>query len=198
MKARHVALEEVSMDAIHLTHMQLAEVEPGSLVLVGATDADAEQYFAIAVHRAGEPIAPHLVSFRGDRGALRAIRPDLSATEPERFVLSLGRDFSVEPNLLEPVRTDLREHSALTAGDLLVHAGQQLLVVESAKGTPPLVVDLAGGEVSELSAPSVAVVTHWNICVHNAEGQTICVVDTKSHKSTSAPETASFPLQRAG
>jgi hypothetical protein len=186
------------MDAIQLTHMQLARVEPGSLVLVGATDADAEQYFAIAVHRAGEPSAPHLVSFRGDRGALRAIRTDLSATEPpERFVLSLGRHFSVEPNLLEPIRTDLREQSALAAGDLLVHDGQQLLVVESAKGTPPLVVDLAAGEVSELSAASVAVVTHWNICVQDAEGQRTCVVDTKSHKSTTAPATASFPLQRA-
>jgi hypothetical protein len=187
------------MDAIHLTHMQLAKVEPGSLVLVGATDADAEQHFAIAVHRAGEPSAPRLVSFRGDRGALRAIRTDLSATEsPERFVLSLGRHFSVEPNLLEPIRTDLREQSALAAGDLLIHDGQQLLVVESAQGTPPLVVDLAGGEVSELSAASVAVVTHWNICVHDAQGQRTCVVDTKSHKSTTAPATASFPLQRAG
>ena len=82
------------MDAIRLTHMQLGKVEPGSLVLVGATDADAEQYFAIAV-RAGEPLAPHLVSFRTDRGALRAVRTDLSAPEsPERFVLSLGRHLS--------------------------------------------------------------------------------------------------------
>ncbi len=187
------------MDAINLTHMQLAKVEPGSLVLVGATDADAEQYFAIAVQRAGEPLAPRLVSFRGDRGALRAIRTDLSAAEPaERFVLSLGRHFIVQPNLLEPIRTDLREHSALAAGDLLVNDGQQLLVVESAQGTAPLVVDLSGGEVSELSAESVAVVTHWNICVQDAEGQRTCVVDTKSHKSTTAPATASFPLQRAG
>ena len=187
------------MEAIHLSHMQLAKVEPGSLVLVAATDADAEQYFAIAVHRAGEPSAPRLVSFRGDRGALRAIRTDLSATEPpERFVLSLGRHFSVEPNLLEPIRTDLREQSALTAGDLLVHEGQQLLVVKSAQDGPPLVVDLAKGEVSELSAPSVAVVTHWSICVQNSEGQRTCVVDTKSHKSTTASASASFPLQRAG
>ena len=187
------------MDAIHLTHVQLAKVEPGSLVLIGATDADAEQYFAIAVHRAGEPSAPRLVSFRGDRGALRAVRTDLSAAEaPERFVLSLGRHFSVEPNLLEPVRTDLRVQSALTAGDLLVHDAQQLLVVEAAKGTPPLVVDLAGGEVSELSAASVAVVTHWNIYVCNAEGQRTCVVDTKSHRGATAYATASFPLQRAG
>jgi hypothetical protein len=186
------------MDAIHLTHTQLAKVEPGSLVLVGATDADAEQYFAIAVHRAGEP-APRLVSFRSDRGALRAVRTDLSAPEaPERFVLSLGRNFSVEPNLLEPVRSDLREQSALTAGDLLIHDAQQLLVVESANGTPLQVVDLAGGEVSEFSAPSVAVVTHWNMYVCNGEGQRTCVVDTKSHRSTAAPATASFPLQRAG
>ena len=188
------------MDAIHLTHMQLAAVEPGSLVLVGATDADAEQYFAIAVQQTDEPSARRLVSFRGDRGALRAIRTDLSATEsPERFVLSLGRHFSVEPNLLEPIRTDMREQSSVTAGDLLVHDGRQLLVVESAQGSStPLVVDLAGGAVSELSAASVAVITHWNICVHNAQGQRICVVDTKSHKSTTAPATASFPLQRAG
>jgi hypothetical protein len=187
------------MDAIHLTHMQLAKVEPGSLVLVAATEADAEQYFAIAVHRAGKPSAPRLVSFRGDRGALRAIRTDLSATEsPERFVLSLGRHFSVEPNLLEPIRTDSRKQSTLTAGDLLVHEGEQLLVVESAQDRPPLVVDLASGEVSELSAASVAVVTHWNICFQNAEGQRTCVVDTKSHKSTTASAAASFPLQRAG
>jgi hypothetical protein len=187
------------MDTIHLSHVQLAKVEPGSLVLVAATDADTEQYFAIAVHRAGQPSAPRLVSFRGDRGALRAIRTDLSAPEsPERFVLSLGRHFSVEPNLLEPIRTDLREQSAVTAGDLLIHDGQQLLVVESAQDRPPLVVDLANGEVRELSAPSVAVVTHWSICVQNAQGQRTCVVDTKSHKSTTASASASFPLQRAG
>ena len=187
------------MDAIHLTHMQLANVEPGSLVLVAATDNDAEQYFALAVRRAGEPLAPRLVSFRGDRGALRAVRTDLSATEsPERFVLSLGRHFSVEPNLLEAIRTDLRELSALTAGDLLLHEGEQLLVVESGHDRAPLVVDMAAGEVSELSAQSVAVVTHWNICIQNAEGQRTCVVDTKSHKSTTASAPASFPLQRAG
>jgi hypothetical protein len=187
------------MDAMHLSHMQLAKVEPGSLVLVAATEADAEQYFAIAVHRAGEPLASRLVSFRGDRGALRAIRTNLSATQsPERFVLSLGRHFSVEPNLLEPIRTDLREQSALTAGDLLVHEGQQFLVVESAQDGPPLVVDCAGGEVSELSAPTVAVITHWNICVQNADGQRTCLVDTKSHKSTTASASASVALQRAG
>ena len=186
------------MDAIHLTHLQLAKVEPGSLVLVGATDTDAEQYFAIAVHRAGEPSAPRLVSFRGDRGALRAVRTDLSDTEaPERFVLSLGRNFSIEPNLLDPVRTDLRDQSDLTIGDLLIHDAQRLLVVESANGKPALVVDLDVGEVGELSAASVAVVTHWNIYVCNAEGERTCVVDTKSHKSTTAPATASFPLPRA-
>ena len=188
------------MDAIQLNHVQLSKVEPGSLVLVAATDADAEQYFAIAVHRAGEPFAPRLVSFRGDRGALRAVRTDLSGAEaPERFVLSLGRHFRVEPNLLEPVRTGLREQSALTTGDLLVDDGQQLLVVEAANGTPPLVVDLAGGEVSELSAASVAVVTHWKIYVCNPEGQRTFLVDTKSHRNTTTRETASFPpLQRAG
>ena len=186
------------MDAIQLTHVQLSNVEPGSLVLVGATAADAEQYFAIAVHRAGETSAPRLVSFRGDRGALRAVRTELSATEaPERFVLNLGRHFSVEPNLLEPVQTG-REQSALAAGDLLIHDARQLLVVESAKDATPLVVDLAGGEVSELPAGSVAVISHWNLSVSNAEGQRTCVVDTKSHKSTTAPATASFPLQRAG
>jgi hypothetical protein len=186
------------MDAIQLTHVQLSKVEPGSLVLVGATDADDEQYFAIAVHRAGEPSAPRLVSFRGDRGALRAVRTEFSATEaPERFVLSLGRQFSIEPNLLEPVQTE-RVQSALMAGDLLIHDAQQLLVVESAKGAPPLVVDLAAGEVSELSAAPVAVVTHWNIYICNADGQRTCVVDTKSHKSTAATATASFPLQRTG
>ncbi len=186
------------MDAIHLTHVQLAQVEPGSLVLVSATDADAEQYFALAVLRAGEP-APRLVSFRGDRGALRAVRTDLSTAEkPERYVLSLGKHFSVEPNLMEPIRTDLRELSTLTSGDLLVHDGQQLLVIESAKDTRPLVVDLAAGEVIELAATSVAVVTHWKMYVRNAEGQRICVVDTKSHKGSNALATASFPRQRAG
>ena len=122
----------------------------------------------MAVHRAGEPSATRLVSFRGDRGALRAVRTELSATEaPERFVLSLGRNFSVEPNLLEPVQTE-REQSALVAGDLLIQDAQQLLVVESAKDARPLVVDLAGGEMSELSAAPVAVVSHWNIYVCNA------------------------------
>jgi hypothetical protein len=186
------------MDAMHLTHQPLANVEPGSLVLIGATDADAEQYFAIAVNQAGEKSAPRLVSFRSDRGSLRAVSIDFSAAQaPERFVLSLGRHFSVEPNLLEPIRTDVRDLSVLTAGDLLVHDARQLLVVESAKGTPPLVADLAAGEVSELSAPSVVVVTHWNIYVRNTEGERTCVVDTKSHRNTNTYETASFPLQKA-
>jgi hypothetical protein len=184
------------MDAIHVAHVQLSKVEPGSLVLIGPTGADAEQYFAIAVHRAGEPFAARLVSFRADRGALRAVRTDLSDTEaPERFVLSLGRHFTVEPNLLEQVRTDFREGSALKAGDLLVLDAQQLLVVAPSKDKPPLVVDLAGGEVTELSASSVAVVTHWNIYVGNAEGQRICLVDTKSHKQATAPSTSRVPLQ---
>jgi hypothetical protein len=172
------------MDAIHLTHAQLAKVEPGSLVLIGPTGTDVEQYFAIAVHRAG---APCLVSFRADRGALRAVRAELSAPEaPERFVLSLGRHFTVEPNLFEQVRTDFQEQSALRPGDLLIHDAQQFIVVALAKDTPPLVVDLAGGEVTELSAASVAVVTHWNIYVRNAEGQRMCLVDTKSHKQATA------------
>ena len=187
------------MDAIHLTHAPLAQVEPGSLVLVGATDSDAEQYFAIVVHRAGNPVTPCLVSFRGDRGALRAVRTDLSAAEaPERVVLNLGRHFSVEPNLLESVRTDLREQSALRAGDLLICDAQHLLVVESAKDTAPLVVDMATGEMSELAAASVAVVTHWSIYVRNAEGRRTCVVDTKSHRNTSISAPASVPMQRAG
>lgn len=187
------------MDTIHLTHAPLANVEAGSLVLVGATAADAEQYFAIVVHRAGNPVAPCLVSFRGDRGALRAIRTDLSASEaPERCVLNLGRHFSIEPNLLESVRTDLHEQSALTAGDLLIRDAQQLLVVESAKGTAPLVVDMAAGEVSELAAAPVAVVTHWNIYVCNAEGERTCLVDTKSHRNTATYAPSSVPLQRAG
>jgi hypothetical protein len=173
------------MDAIHLTHVQLAKVEPGSLVLIGPTGTDVEQYFAIAVHRAG---APCLVSFRADRGALRAVRAELSDPEaPERFVLSLGQHFTVEPNLFEQVRTDFHEQSTLEPGDLLVHDARQFLVVVPAKDTPPLVVDLAGGEVTELSAASVAVVTHWKIYIRNAEGQRICLVDTKSHKQATAP-----------
>lgn len=187
------------MDAIQLTHVQLAKVEPGSLVLVGPTGADVEQYFGIAVHRAGESFATRLVSFRADRGALRAVRAELSATDaPERFVLSLGRHFTVEPNLFEQVRTDFQEQSALRPGDLLVHDAQQLLVVAPAKDTPSLVVDLAGGEVTELSAASVAVVTHWNIYVRNAEGQRICLVDTKSHKQATAPLASGFSLQAHG
>jgi len=175
------------VDAIHLTHVQLAEVQLASLLLIGATDADAEQHFAIAVQLATDPPAPRLVSFRADRGALRAVRTELSATQkPERLVLNLGRNFTVEPNLYEQVRTDFHDQSALQPGDLLVHAAQQLLVVAPATDKPPLVADLAGGEVTELSAASVAVVTHWNIYVRNAEGQSICLVDTKSHKQASA------------
>lgn len=186
------------MDASGLTHVQLAKVEPGSLLLIGSTDSDAEQYFAIAVHRAGEPFAARWVSFRADRGALRAIRPELSATEaPERMVLNLGRHFTIEPNLFEQVRTDVHDQSALRPGDLLVHDAQQLLVVAPAKDTPPLVVDLTGGEVTELSAASVAVVTHWNLYVRNAADQRICLVDTKSHKQA-APLTADFSLRARG
>ena len=74
----------------------------------------------------------------------------------------------------------------LKPGDLLVHGAQQLLVVAPATDKPPLVVDLAKGEVIELSAASVAVITHWNIYVRNAEGLRICLVDTKSHKQASA------------
>lgn len=174
------------MDAIHLTHASLAEVEPGSLVLSGPTGADAEQYFSIAVHRAGESVA-RLVSFRADRGALRAIRTELSDTQsPERVVLSLGRRFTVEPNLYEQVRTDIHDQSALKPGDLLVHNARQLLVVASATDRPPLVVDLVEGDVTELSVASVAVITHWNIYVRNGEGRITCLVDTKSHKQASA------------
>jgi hypothetical protein len=187
------------MDAIHLTHVPLATVEPGSLVLIGSTATDVEQYFAIAVHRAGEAFAARLVSFRADRGSLRAVRAELSATAaPERMVLNLGRRFTVEPNLFEQIQTDFHEPSALRPGDLLVHDAQQFLVVAPAKDTPPLVVDLAGGEVIELSAASVAVVTHWNLYVRNAEGQTICLVDTKSHKQATAPSTSGFSLQARG
>jgi hypothetical protein len=175
------------MDAIHLTHVQLAEVKPGSLLLIGPTATDDEQYFAIAVQRAGDPTAARLVSFRADRGALRAVRTELSAAqEPERWVLDLGRHFTVEPNLYEQIRTDFREQSALKPGDLLVHGAQQLLVVAAAKDARPLVVDLVGGEVTELPTASVAVITHWNIFVRYADGQRICLVDTKSHKQATA------------
>ncbi|HEY0683041.1 MAG TPA: hypothetical protein VGD45_11975 [Steroidobacter sp.] len=180
------------MDAIHLTHVPLAEVRPGSLLLIGSNGAEVEQHFAIAAHRAGDPSAARLVSFRTDRGALRAIRTELSpAQQPARWVLDLGRHFSVEPNLYEQVRTDSHEQSALKPGDLLVHGARQLLVVACAKDAPPLVVDLAAGVVTELTAASVAVVTHWNIYVRNAEGQRICLVDTKSHKqATISPAAA--------
>jgi hypothetical protein len=184
------------MDAIHLTHVPLSKVEPGSLVLTEAGGADAEQYFAIAVCLAGEPHAVRLVSFRPDRGALRAVRTDFSASDaPERFVLSLGRHFTVEPNLFERVRTDFLERSALRAGDLLICGAQQFLVVAPAKDTPLLVVDLAGGEVTELPPASVALVTHWNIYVRSAEGQRLCLVDTKSHRQATAPSTSGFALR---
>ena len=114
---------------------------------------------------------------------------------PERFVLSLGRRFTVEPNLFEQVQTDFRELATLSAGDLLVHDAQQFLVVAPAKDRPPLVVDLAGGQVTELSATSVAVITHWNIYVRNADGQRICLVDTKSHRQAAAPVASEFALR---
>jgi hypothetical protein len=176
------------MDAIRLTHVQLAEVQLGSLLLIGATDTDIEQHFAIAVQLNRGPPAPRLVSFLADRGALRAVRTELSATQkPERLVLDLGRNFTVEPNMYEQVRTNFHEHSVLEPGDLLVHGSRQLLVVAPATNEPPLVVDLVEGEVTELSSvSSVAVITHWTIYVRNAEGQRICLVDTKSHKQASA------------
>ena len=175
------------MNAFHLTHVQLAKVEPGSLILLGSSGTDDEQYFAIAVHRAGNPFAVRLVSLSPDRSALRAVKTELSAEEtPDRFVLSLGREFAVEPNLFEQVRTHFRDDAALKAGDLLVDEAKQFLVVTPAKDMPALVVDLAGGEVTELSAQSVAVFTHWSIFVHGADGQRICVVDTKSHRQATA------------
>jgi hypothetical protein len=175
------------MDTIHLIHVPLAEVKPGSLLLLGPADTDLEQYFAIAVDGAGDAAATRVVSFRADRGALRAVRTELSPTQKsERLVLDLGRHFTLEPNLYEQVRTDFRELSALKPGDLLVHGARQLLVVAPAPDTRPLVVDLGSAEVTELSMTSVAVITHWNIYVRNADGQRICLVDTKSHKQASA------------
>lgn len=175
------------MDAMHLTHVPLGEVKPGSLLLIGPNDTDSEQYFAIAVAGAKQPSGARLVSFRADRGALRAVRIELSpAQKPERLVLDLGRHFALEPNLYEQVRTDVRELSALKPGDLLVHGAQQVLVVAPATDARPLVADLVTGEVIELAATSVAVVTHWNIYVRNTDGQIVCLVDSKSHKQASA------------
>lgn len=177
------------MNAFHLSHTELAKVEPGSLILIGPVGAQGEQCFAIAVHRAGNPLALRLVSFSADRSALRAVTTELSAQETaDRFVLSLGRNFTVEPNLFEQVRTDFRDDAALRAGDLLLHDAKQLLVVVPAKDTPALVVDLAAGEVTELSAQSVAVFTHWSIFVTGVDGQKTCVVDTKSHRHATAPQ----------
>jgi hypothetical protein len=51
-----------------------------------------------------------------------------------------------------------------------------------ATDAPALILDLAGGEVNELSAQTVAVFTHWSIFVGAADGRRICVVDTKSHR----------------
>lgn len=176
------------MDAIHLTHVPLAEVKPGSLLLVGPADTDSEQYFAIAVDGIKEPSVTQFVSFRADRGALRAVRTELSPTQkPDRWVLDLGRHFALEPNLYEQVRTDVRELSALKPGDLLVHGARQLLLVAPATDARPLVADLVTGEVSELVATSIAVVTHWKIYVRNADDHLVCLVDTKSHKQATAP-----------
>lgn len=174
------------MRAIQLTHVQLAEVQMGSLLLIGRSETDDEQHFAIAAQYPSDAPAPRVVSFRADRGALRAVRTELSAEQkPGRWVLDLGRNFTVEPNLYEQVRTDIHQQSVLEPGDLLVQGAQQLLVVTPATDKPPLVVDIAKGEVTELSGASVAIITHWNIYVRNAEGQRICLVDTKSHKQAS-------------
>lgn len=176
------------MDTINLTHVPLAEVQPGSLLLIGATDTDLEQYFAIAVDgAAGASSATRWVSFRADRGALRAVRTELApAQEPERLVLNLGQNFTLEPNLYEQVRTDVRDVSVLKPGDLLAHGARQLLVVAAAADTRPQVVDLVSGAVNELSMVSVAVINHWNIYIRSADGHRLCVVDTKSHKQASA------------
>lgn len=176
------------MDTMNLTHVPLAEVQPGSLLLIGATDTDLEQYFAIAVDGAsGASSATRWAAFRADRGELRAVRIELSpAQKPERLVLNLGQRFSFEPNLYEQVRTGFSNLSALKPGDLLAHGARQLLVVATAADTKPLVVDLDSGEVNELSVVSVAVITHWNIYVHSAEGKRLCLVDTKSHKQAGA------------
>jgi hypothetical protein len=85
------------------------------------------------------------------------------------------------------VRTNFRNAQALRAGDLLVHDTKQLLVVLPVTDTPALVVDLTAGEVTELSAESVAVFTHWRILVSDADGRRICLVDTKSHRQAAAP-----------
>jgi len=177
------------MDTINLTHVPLAEVQPGSLLLIGAIDTDLEQYFAIAVDgAAGASSATRWVSFRADRGALRAVRTELApAQKPDRLVLDLGQNFTLEPNLYEQVRTDVRDLSVLKPGDLLAHGARQLLVVAAAAAdTRPQVVDLASGEVNELSMVSVAVINHWNIYVRSADGHRLCLVDTKSHKQASA------------
>jgi hypothetical protein len=180
------------MKTFPLTHVTLAKVEPGSLILLGQNGADDERHLAIAVHRAGNPFAVRVVSFSPDRSAMRSVVTKLSAQEaPDRLVLSLGRDFSLEPNLFEQVRTDVRDATALKAGDLLVHDTKQLLVVAPARDTPALVVDLAGAEVTELSAQSVAVFTHWAIFVTGADGHRICLVDTKSHRQATAPSSKS-------
>jgi hypothetical protein len=158
----------------------------GSLLLIGRSETDDEQHFAIAVQQARGAPAPRLVSFLADRGALRAVRTELSDDQkPGRLVLDLGRNFSIEPNMYEQVRTDIHEQNALEPGDLLVQGAQQLLVVAAATDKRPLVVDIAKGEVAELSATSVAVITHWNIYICNADGQRVCLVDTKSHKQAS-------------
>ena len=176
------------MNAFQLTHVELARVEPGSLILVGPNIADSQHHFAVAMRRAGSPAAVRLVSFATDRSALRTITTELSSDEvPDHFVLSLGRDFALEPNLFEMVRTNFRNAQALRAGDLLVHDTKQLLVVLPVTDTPALVVDLTAGEVTELSAESVAVFTHWRILVSDADGRRICLVDTKSHRQAAAP-----------
>jgi hypothetical protein len=71
-------VKENPMDDDHLTHVQLAKVEPGSLVLIGPTGTEVEQYFAIAVHRAGEPVCDPL---------------GVIPSRPWRLAVSTGRAF---------------------------------------------------------------------------------------------------------
>ena len=154
---------------------------------MGPIGADGEHQFGIAVHHEGNPLALRSVSLSADRSALRAVITELSTQEtPNRFVLSLGRDYWLEPNLFEGIRTNCRDHATLSAGDLLLQEAKQLLVVAAASKTPALVVDPLVGEVTELSVQSVAVFTHWRIFICGADGQRVCVVDTKSRRQASA------------
>ncbi len=177
------------MDTINLTHVPLAEVQPGSLLLIGATDTDLEQYFAIAVDgAAGARPRTRWVSFRADRGALRAVRTELVARTEAR---PTGAESGADTLPSSPIYTS-------KSGPMFVTCPCSSQVTcwhtahDSCWSSPQpqthgrRSLTWAAEKSDELSVVSVAVITHWNIYVRSADGHRLCLVDTKSHKQASA------------